>query len=722
MMELAQGNQAHLALDRPRVLDHKGGHDVTREAPEFQIGLALAGAISAGAYTAGVLDFLFQALTEWEAARSQPGVPDHRVVLKVIAGASAGAITGALGAVALARGLHCREFGAAEVAARYPDHYPTHQRFQCVLPALHETWVNLPAMTSADGIGGLLGTSDLELVSGSQKPIVCSLLNASLLDDIKRAAIEPIQDQVDAPIGEPLPFISTALHIYMMISNMRGIPYKVAFGRNSYGMQTIGDRIHYVVTDLGAYDLQDNGSWVDTDAKNAGLEVSVKTLPTQRNGQLGEWDQYGTVALASGAFPVGLAARRLSFPWAHYANRNYPIPVPADVTIQPSFPPNIEELCAAFTFESLDGGLVNNDPFDYAQYALMGGPQLAPSSGEAVDRAIIMVAPFPEPPEFLPENSPSPAVVAIVRALFPALLNQARFRASELAPAINERDFSRYLIAPLRRLPRKQAPSSPAEQSPHERFPIACGLLGGFGGFLDEKFRAHDFQLGRRNCQQFLRTSFLVPAENLVVGRPGRTGMQPVIPLMGSAADPIPLPLWPQMSDGDFNRLCDRVRQRLDAVVPQILAAQTASIKLRTALRSGWRFFLRSRVVEFIRLTMLSDLIRRGQITRWDPPSSLDHVISANHRSVEDVRAIIAELANPGYDFRTVRGIASSTHLPPDFVAAVLDGLSRPWVSSTVRVWKDNDGYTLFFRSPGFFKRRGPIRWFNRWWNAPTID
>jgi hypothetical protein len=37
---------------------------------EFQIALALSGAISAGAYTAGVFDFLIQALDEWENART----------------------------------------------------------------------------------------------------------------------------------------------------------------------------------------------------------------------------------------------------------------------------------------------------------------------------------------------------------------------------------------------------------------------------------------------------------------------------------------------------------------------------------------------------------------------------------------------------------------------------------------------------------------------------
>src|SRR5580704_9999888 len=102
-------------------------------APVFQLGMVLAGAISAGAYTAGAMDFLFQALSEWEVRRGQPGTPTHRAVLKVIAGASAGAITGALGAIALARGLHPREFTPAQLADRYPDSYTAHQKFQCVL-------------------------------------------------------------------------------------------------------------------------------------------------------------------------------------------------------------------------------------------------------------------------------------------------------------------------------------------------------------------------------------------------------------------------------------------------------------------------------------------------------------------------------------------------------------------------------------------------------------
>ena len=92
--------------------EQSGGAD-----KEFRIGLALAGAISAGAYTAGVIDFLIEALEAWEQARGQAGVPDHRTGLKVMAGASAGAITGAVSLIALARGVQRRLLNAAEVAA-----------------------------------------------------------------------------------------------------------------------------------------------------------------------------------------------------------------------------------------------------------------------------------------------------------------------------------------------------------------------------------------------------------------------------------------------------------------------------------------------------------------------------------------------------------------------------------------------------------------------------
>jgi hypothetical protein len=47
----------------------------------------ITSSISAGAYTAGVLDSFFQALSEWDDHRKENGVSQHWVVLKVVAGA-----------------------------------------------------------------------------------------------------------------------------------------------------------------------------------------------------------------------------------------------------------------------------------------------------------------------------------------------------------------------------------------------------------------------------------------------------------------------------------------------------------------------------------------------------------------------------------------------------------------------------------------------------------
>ncbi len=47
-----------------------------------------------------------------------------------------------------------------------------------------------------------------------------------------------------------------------------------------------------------------------------------------------------------------------------------------------------------------------------------------------------------------------------------------------------------------------------------QKFPIASGVLGGFGGFLHQSFRRHDYLLGRRNAQAFLRWNFGLPESN----------------------------------------------------------------------------------------------------------------------------------------------------------------------------------------------------------------
>src|SRR5438045_5263053 len=68
----------------------------------FEFALVLGGTVSAGAYTAGAVDFLIEALDCFTAAKARGDGPRHDVVLKLITGTSGGGVNAAIAARALA--------------------------------------------------------------------------------------------------------------------------------------------------------------------------------------------------------------------------------------------------------------------------------------------------------------------------------------------------------------------------------------------------------------------------------------------------------------------------------------------------------------------------------------------------------------------------------------------------------------------------------------------
>jgi hypothetical protein len=326
-----------------------------------------------------------------------------------------------------------------------------------------------------------------------------------------------------------------------------------------------------------------------------------------------------------------------------------------------------------------------------------------------------MVSPFPEPPAFLPDGQPVPELVAVLRALFPALIDQARFKTSELVPAMNPDDHSRFLIAPDRNI-----------DGVEQRYTIACGLLGGFGGFLDEKFRAHDFQLGRRNCQKFLSSIFGLAADHAIVkglkapdrhqlqGNPARYA---IVPRLGDALPEVPLPRWPRMSQRDFDLLMQRIKGRLGKLAPRFVQAQTSSRFFRALGRIGLSLG-QSRVLEYVRLAILSDLVRRDQIEGWELPA-------LSRQSADDVRLVLAELANPAYSFRTQDGIVRTTHLPQSSVLDILAELCRVGSEKPFLVWQGTvsgqEVFTLASRKPGWIRSLPIIGGVGNLLETPTI-
>lgn len=674
------------------------GQVVTDESKTITIGLAMSGAISAGAYSAGVLDFLIEALDEWEKRRGQPGVPDHRVVIAAAAGASAGAITSAMGMIAAARGPVPRN--ARDTAAGRPAHH--------VLPDLYRAWVDRPDFLQpvSPETGALLDTNDL---SGDGAKVV-SLLNSKPLEAIGREALAGVASGVTDI--EARPYLSSSLHVYMTLTNLRGVPYQIAFDgdvTSGYGMMSHGDRAHYQLSGAGSATFA--SPWADRDHP---IPADVNTLPRSPD-ELSDaaiarepiteritWVQYIEHTLCSGAFPVGLAARDVSNPKESYFGRSWPLPVPLERMdrIHPTFPespvvrgPDGERREGAnersgsmgIPFAGVDGGALDNDPFQIVRYAIMSDPP-TPNESDAnhTDRLVLMISPFPDPPPYDADDLSAREIglMDVVRRLLPTFMQNARFKPEELVQALDSDKASRWLVSPRRYVDGRLQEAG-----------IACGLLGGFGGFLDIEFRRHDYELGRKNCQDFLAKWFTLGESNGHLDRanPIRTPQRPldptrgggpagkvaVIPLLGTAAEPVLLRDWPRVDQKRLDDFVARAMKRAALLVP-VLAKQLRGFA-GFMVQTGWDVWLRGRIETSIRYAVLADLVRRDQfddktiLSLDDDLPGRDLTDAELQRRAVNRRRVLGALIGTGADFRTVGGIATDLRMVETEVREDLD-------------------------------------------------
>jgi hypothetical protein len=520
-------------------------------ARTFDIGLVGAGAISAGAYSAGVLDFLLEALDEWYAAKAAGHpVPMHDVRLSVFAGASAGGITAALGSACL-----------ASDQPRIRD--PQAAQAQGASNKLYDSWVR------RIDIEHLLASRDLE---DPAKPVL-SLLDSTVLGEIAEAGLQ-VQPRPRRP------YVADDFHLLMTVTNLRGVPYSFPLAGSSHAhqMRLHGDYLHFVLNDSGE-------------------------LPGAIGQTVMRWQDLGQPgparalladgALASGAFPLGLAPRHLRHAIAGagkpdlYSERRWPVPTPDSPPPHQciewrSIPPAWEQRKDfEYGFTAVDGGVINNEPLELARRILAGPAGHSPRDAWKADRAMLMIDPFPT---MGPENWSAPKDLAgLALRLFGALKNQARFKVDELMLAAGGKAASRYLIAPSR---------------DGQRHAIASGSLGGFGGFLQESFRAHDFFLGRRNAQWFLRKHFVLPSGNPLFGGPAESGAMlpafgtvspdgqpalPIIPLTGTAEAECMAPAWPHYTEEELALLRSRIEKRSVDVLMR-MAEQTFDLGLARPL------------------------------------------------------------------------------------------------------------------------------------------
>lgn len=389
-----------------------------REAPPsgtFEVGLVLAGAASAGAYTAGVLDFLYEALDTWRAAHQadvaagrtgeNATVPSHRVVIKIITGASAGGMNGAISAAALKGDFpHARAGMSREDLRKNP---------------FYRAWV-----TDID-IGPMLDNADLN--NG-----VRSLLNCDPLDQIVATTLSTEYQEVRPPrdwLANPLPLLLT-------VTNLRGIPYAVTFrggGKLRHGMALHRDYVSFAVTGLG-------------DGPEESLPPDFRRLASDRSDAA--WESLGRAALATGAFPVALKPRTLERPITDYDFRHPSFDSTGNVAFGPPAWPWSPEQDENYSFLCIDGGATNNEPFDLAHAALAGVVGSNPREGTVAHRAVIMVDPFVDSAKLGPADDAS--LLETIAAFGAAYRDQARYSSGDWALIQSEDVYSRFLVAPGR--------------------------------------------------------------------------------------------------------------------------------------------------------------------------------------------------------------------------------------------------------------------------------
>ena len=382
----------------------------------FRLGINMAGAISAGAYTAGVFDFLLEALQQWEKAKAEnKAVPRHTISIEVLSGASAGGICSGLGALSL-----------------YDENNP-HGESNALSNSsrLHGAWVE-----DID-ISDLLKSDDLN--NGSA---LVSVLDCTVLDSIAKKRLQ-WQGTPKRPS-----YVSPNLTLFLSLTNLRGVPYSVDFSNAGSFEEHISyhsDQIQFEVLEPG------------TPPKS---ELSYQ-LPVNDPSSEG-WEQLKAAALATGAFPIGLAARNVRRRKEEYEGKSWRVSVPGakddtgncvcerDIVIQPAW--GISNVDSPFDTVNVDGGVTNNNPFECARRYLEGdGSQTKHGDRGAidVDHAVLTIAPFPGDRRFSPkyETAKESTLLGMVPNLVSALISQSRFQGEALTLLKDETVFS---SSPLR--------------------------------------------------------------------------------------------------------------------------------------------------------------------------------------------------------------------------------------------------------------------------------
>ena len=525
----------------------------TRSAPPagtFEIALSCAGATSTAAYTAGVLDFMFQALDEWERLKKEKpaSVPHHVVLVRAFVGTSGGGMS-----LAIAAANAARDFAPVshdDVALAMDPKRRNQRRAREAMARLQAnplfaTWVL--GIDLFEGMDPLTGDSTPGLAapwaatrSADKFP---SLLNCEIIETLAKSAVIVGKPGLQgAPKARA--WLADPLELRLTVTNLNGVAFNVSFGgaRLAQTFLAARDEMAFAVETGGTrpFDLAQYKS-----AKDA-CPPDCRFLDCDVDRTGGAWGQLSLAAMATGALPVALEMRSLSAPRDFYIWRTVRFEGEGDPTyLMPHWP----EPGEYNDFVASDGGFTHDPPFEYARQRLAGTQGRNPRDGASANRAMILIDPLLG----TERNRDTSKLMSALFSMLMAPVEQSRLDASQLFAAADERVYSRFMITP-----RRTHPLDPKLTKLDGSFALVASGVHAFLGFASSAYRAHDFLLGRRNAQKFFKDSFAVPEGNPILSVGGWTdahkkefraeGDVPhyqIVPLCGAAKGALETPDWP---------------------------------------------------------------------------------------------------------------------------------------------------------------------------------
>lgn len=494
--------------------------------PTFHLGLTMAGAVSAGCYSAGVMDYLLEMLDLWEKAKSgtttfDPAlIPTHRVVIDAMGGTSAGGMT------TMMSGLYMLSNKINPVTAPLRNPYGRKN-------VLYDSWVHLDDYgdSSSSTFEKLWDTSDIK-----GKPAKLeSLLNSDAIDRIADRAFQYYRrGTLEQHINALPSYVSNKLEILLSHTVLRGIPLEVDFSTfttsEHRNQPTHTSYEHALITH---YKLN-GGKPIDNEKYFWFNPYDMEEIPKMK-----------LATIATGAFPLGLKFRK--FPIGHFSNEYMQHVLKrtlfSDFGIEDPDPEKrliFNNLTKCYETITVDGGAVNNEPYGEVLSIVRKR-----ANNEDYNYGLVMIDPFPDIAVPNQPYSPESDLLDVIPSFFGVLRNQSKIKRKEMIDHLSHRYVKGQIY------PKRHYYDARGNRTSDERFPIASGSFEAFGGFLDVDFRVHDFFLGRDNARNFFRFFFSIPYDEQnphPLHRDWTPEMVSVFGFRNSKDDRVYLPIVPDLN------------------------------------------------------------------------------------------------------------------------------------------------------------------------------